>query len=122
MNILGIDYGRKKIGLAIAEGKLAEPYLVIRVNSFEGAVAKVKQVIQVLQVNKVIVGVSEGQMAEESKKFAEEIGAETFDETLTTHEAQKLSIEAGVPQAKRHRLEDAFAACVMLQSYLDNHV
>jgi len=31
MKILGIDYGRKKMGLSLATGKLAEPYDVIRI-------------------------------------------------------------------------------------------
>ena len=61
-------------------------------------------------------------MAEEQKEFAKNLGAETFDETLTTKEAQRLSLEAGLPRKKRRGMEDAFAATLMLQSYLDNHV
>jgi putative Holliday junction resolvase len=120
--ILGIDYGRKKIGLARADGSLAEPWKVIKVEDFEEAVAKVLRVLGILQVDKVIVGVSEGRMGEESEKFAERIGAETFDETLSTHDAQELSKEAKIAREKRKNLEDAYAACVMLQSYLDNYV
>ena len=70
MKTLGIDYGRSKIGLAISEGTLAEPWKVIRVDSFEDAVGKVMQVIKVEQVEKVVVGISEGKMGEESKKLA----------------------------------------------------
>lgn len=119
MKILGIDYGRKKVGLAIADGILAEPHKVLRVANFDDAVQKVKQVLQVLQVDRVVVGVSEGAMAEESKSFAEKIGAETFDETLTSQDAQRLSIEAGISRKKRRGMEDAYAAALMLQNYLD---
>ena len=128
MRILGIDYGRKKIGLAVSEGTLAEPWKVIKVNNFEEAVIKVLQVLQVLQVDKVIVGVSENKMAEESKKFALALShqssaiVETFDETLSTHEAQILSVQAGMKKKKRKNLEDAFAAAIILQSYLDTHM
>ena len=128
MRILGIDYGRKKVGLAISEGKLAEPWKVIKVNNFEEAVIKVLQVLQVLQADKVIVGVSENKMAEESKKFALALShqslaiVETFDETLSTYGAKKLSISAGMKRIKRKEFEDAFAACIMLQSYLDKYV
>ena len=121
MKILGIDYGRSKIGLAISEGTLAEPWKVIRVDSFEDAVGKVMQVIKVEQVEKVVVGISEGKMGEESKKFAEKIGAETFDETLTSLDAQTLSREAGIGQKKRREMEDAYAASIMLQNYLDQN-
>jgi len=121
MKILGIDYGRAKIGLAIGEAGLAEPWKVIRVNNFDDAIEKVLQVLQVLQVEQIVVGVSDGEMGEESKKFAKEIGAITFDETLTTQDAQQLSIQAKINRKKRKEMEDAFAAAVMLQGYLDSH-
>ena len=127
MKILGIDYGRSKVGLAIADGSLSEPFKVLRVNSFDDAVEKVKQVSQVLQVNKVVMGISEGEMGEESKKFGLSLSrklrilVETFDETLSTQDAQRMSREAGVGQKKRHEMEDAYAAAIMLQGYLDSN-
>lgn len=120
MNILGIDYGRKKIGMAISGGSIAKPLKVIRVNSFKEGVEKVLQNIRVLQVKKVVVGVSEGEMGDESRKFAKEIGAITFDETLSTYDAQTLSMQAGINRKKRKNMEDAFAAAVMLQNYIDS--
>jgi len=119
MKILGIDYGKSKIGLAIADGPISEPWKVLRVKSFEDAVEKVESVFAGASVDKIVVGISEGAMGEESKKFAERIDAETFDETLSTQDAQKLSREAGVGQKKRHDMEDAYAAAIMLQNYLD---
>jgi len=115
MKILGIDYGRKKIGLAIAEGSLAEPWRVVKPEAL-------KKILENESFDKIIVGVSSGQMGEEQKKFAKSIGAETFDETLTTKEAQKLSIEAGINRKKRRGMEDAFAAALILQDYLDNNL
>lgn len=122
MRTLGIDYGRSKVGIALGINSFAEPFKVLRVDSFEDAVKKVLQVLQVEQVDRVVVGVSEGEMAEESKKFANEIGAITFDETLTSRDAQRLSIEAGIKRSKRKALEDSYAAAIMLQSYLDQNV
>ncbi len=122
MKIVGIDYGRKKIGVATSEGTLAQPWKVIRVDDFEGAVGKILQILKELKADKAIVGVSEGEMGEESKKFAERVDAETFDETLSTRSAQELSREARMSRKKRKDLEDAYAATVMLQSYLDTYV
>lgn len=119
MNYLGVDYGRKKIGLALGNDVLAEPYKVIKVDSFEDAVKKVLQVIQVLQVQQVVVGIAENEIAGEQIKFAKAVNAKTFDETLSTYDAQKLSIESGISRKKRKLNEDAFAATIMLQSYLD---
>lgn len=121
MRILGIDYGKKKIGLAIAEGLLAEPWKVLRVKNFDDAVKKVKSAYAEASADKVVVGISEGEMGEESGKFAKSIDAETFDETLSTHTAQELSRETGMSRKKRKALEDAFAATVMLQNYLDSN-
>jgi putative transcription antitermination factor YqgF len=120
MKTLGIDYGRSKIGLAIADGPLADPWKVIRVNSFEEAVKKAKEAVAEISAEKVVVGLSEGGMGEESKKFAESLGAVTFDETLSTQDAQRMSREARVSQKKRREMEDAYAAAVMLQNYLDS--
>ena len=125
--ILGIDYGRSKVGIAIGEGTLSEPLKVIWVESFNDAIQKVLQVLQVEQVDKVVVGISEGEMGEESKKFSQglsktvNIPVETFDETLTSKDAQRLSIEAGVSRKKRHQMEDAYAASLILQNYLDSN-
>ena len=126
MKILGIDYGRSKVGLALSEGFLSEPLKVIRYKDAKVLLGEIKQIIEKEDVGKVVVGVSEGKMGEESSKFAEgvslETGAivETFDETLTSHDAQALSIEAGIGRKKRHEMEDAYAAAIMLQNYLDS--
>lgn len=120
MKILGIDYGRSKVGLAVGIGTLAEPLKVIRVNSFDDAVGKIKIETDLEKPDKIVVGVSEGAMAGESAEFAKAIGGETFDETLTSKDAQKLSIEAGIARKKRHEMEDAYAASIMLQNYLDS--
>ncbi len=120
MKILGIDYGRSKVGVAIADGPLAEPLQVIRYKDLTILISQIKKIIEKEKVEKVVVGISEGEIAEESKKFANEIGAETSDETLSTLDAQALSREAGISQKKRHEMEDAYAACIMLQNYLDN--
>lgn len=125
MKILGIDYGKSKVGLAVSEGFLAEPFKVIKYKNDETLYDEIKRIINKEKIGKVLVGVSEGRMAKESKKFALNISllsgaiVETYDETLTTHDAQMLSMEAGISQKRRHEMEDAYAAAVMLQNYLD---
>jgi putative transcription antitermination factor YqgF len=126
MKILGIDYGRSKVGLALADGPLAEPIKVIRYKNIEALSAEIEKIIEKENVGKVVVGVSEGSMGEESKKFALDLSLitaaiiETYDETLTSHDAQALSMEAGINRKKRREMEDAYAAAIMLQNYLDS--
>lgn len=128
MRMLGIDYGRKKIGLAIASGFLVEPHKILRYEDIKILSEKIGEIIKDEKIEKIVVGVSEGEMGRESKKFSLNlrktlgIPVETFDETLSTQEAQTLSIEAGIKRKKRRGLEDAYAAAVMLQSYLEEHV
>jgi putative Holliday junction resolvase len=124
--VLGIDYGRSKIGLALAEGSLAEPRKVIFVKSFEDAIKRIEKEIEIEKPEKVIVGISEGEMGKETGEFRKRlekeinIPIEEFDETLTSEDAKRLSIEAGIGQKKRHEMEDAYAAAIMLQGYLDS--
>ncbi len=124
--ILGIDYGRKKIGLALAEGKLASPLKVLRVKSQSEAISKIENEVEKEKIDKVVVGVSEGEMREEIKKFVEKlkeklnVSITTWDETLSTKDAIKLSIEAGIKQKKRKKMEDAYSATIMLQEYIDS--
>ena len=124
---MGIDFGRAKIGLAISEGFLAEPYSVIRYEQEKELLEKIKVLVDKEKIDKVVVGVSEGKSAEEATSFGEklrELGLEIifFDETLSTVSAQELSREAGMKRKKRKALEDAFAASVMLQSFLESNV
>ena len=126
MRILGIDYGRKKMGLALSDGPLAEPYKILRYQDIEILREKIKKIVKELEIEKVVVGLSEGKMAEETKEFAknleEKLGLSVIlqDETLTTHEAQDLSIKAGIKRKKRKTMEDAYSAALILQSYLDS--
>jgi putative holliday junction resolvase len=127
MKILGIDYGRRKIGIAISEAGFAEPLRVLRVQNVDDAIKKVSQVVQDLQVSKVVVGISEGEMGKESKGFSLSLSKKlsipvsTYDETLTSLDAQRIAIEAGVSQKRRHAMEDAYAATLMLQQYVDSN-
>lgn len=126
--ILGVDYGRRKLGLALSSGFLAEPFGVVRISSLKEGVEKAVRVVQVEKVDKIVVGVSEGEMGEEQRDFAqrlkERLGSvivEVWDETLSTYDARGLAREAGVARHKIRGREDAFAAAVMLQSFLDTH-
>lgn len=129
MKTLGVDYGRKKIGLALAEGTFAEPLKVIRYEEIPNLKQKIKEIVDNHKVEKIVVGISEGQMAKETQGFVAtlreefpQFPIETFDETLSTQNAQELAISAGIGRKKRKVLEDAYAATLMLQNYLDQQV
>ena len=126
MPILGIDYGQKKIGLALATSRVAEPLLVIRFTSLDELIEKLREIVEKEGITKIIVGVSEGKMAQASKNFGQiltkRLKRPVFfqDETLTTKQAQKLSLAAGIKRKKRRELEDAYSAALILQDYLES--
>lgn len=127
MKVLGLDYGRKKIGLAVASSGIAVPYKVIRFSLQREAVKQVNKAVAREGIEKVVVGISEGEIGEETYKFGKEIKEKArvpvvyFDETLSTKDAQVLARQTGMKRKKRKALEDAFAAAVMLQLYIDSN-
>ena len=117
MRLLGIDFGERKIGLAISEGPLAEP---------AGIVKNLEEVVRFCQeqeIDKIAIGLSEGKSAKKQKKFGQSLAkltglpVEFQDETLTTKEAIRKMKEGG--KKVKGRKEDAFAASLILQEYLD---
>jgi putative Holliday junction resolvase len=130
MKILAIDYGLKKIGLAVGEEEtgLAEPFGVLRVNGKKQALNELKKIISKNEIDCLVVGLSEGKMSEITKHFAKELKESLNiklvfeDETLTTYEAQKLSREANLRKFKRRKMEDAFAASLILERYFQRRI
>ena len=107
--ILALDYGRARIGLAIAdaEARLAKPLATLeRINRNED-MRRLRELAREQGVTQIIVGLplrldgSHGEMAEEASRFAErvrkQIGlpVEMVDERLTSWEAQRLLEEQG---------------------------
>jgi len=146
--ILALDYGRKKIGMAVADARarVAEPYDTMeRVNRNEDT-RRLREFVREQGVRQILVGLplrldgSEGEMAEEVKRFAvrvrKQIGVpvELVDERLTSWQAEQLLEEEFGRRIKsketprgRKRLVggnegkftvDAVAALVILREYL----
>jgi len=125
MRYLGIDYGKSRVGLAVAATTIAEVYGTIKVTSDVDAIKKISEVVKKEDILEIVIGVSEGKMAEETKAFAEmlkdKLGLPIHfqDETLTSKAAQMLSIQAGVKRKKRKEKEDSYAATLILQNFID---
>lgn len=124
MNVLGIDFGEKHVGLALGstETGLAEP---LKVKLKPDQIDAVYEICELDKVDKIIVGVSEGKSAALARKFAKKfakigIPIEFYDETLSTRDAinnlSHLSIK------KRNKMEHAAAAAVILQNWLTDNV
>ncbi|MBI2019328.1 pre-16S rRNA-processing nuclease YqgF [Candidatus Daviesbacteria bacterium] len=124
MKYLGVDFGLKKIGLAVSEGEFASPWQIVKVKNIPDAVGKIGSIIEKGSFPKVIVGLPEGKMEKNVIGFVKALKkrgfeVETAPETLSSKRALKSMIEQGVRQKKR-REEDAYSAAEILQQFLDN--
>lgn len=123
MRVLGIDFGIAKIGVAIADNGLAQPVRVIK--NHQETLMKVARLVKQKKIERIVVGVSEGRIGQKAKEYGKQLGKMTGvgvffqDETLTTREAIAKMIEAGKKKKYRQEKEDAFAAAIILQAYLD---
>jgi putative Holliday junction resolvase len=136
MRVLGIDYGDKRIGISISDplGFTAQGVAVIgKGETFDHDIREIKRIIKKYDgVDEIMVGLPKtmaggiGVQAEKVLGFVEALKKEfkinigTWDERLTTAEAERFLIEAGLSREKRKKVIDKSAAAVILQSYLDS--
>lgn len=133
--IMGIDYGIKRIGIAMTDIMqiMASPFETIDSSeSVKKNAAKIVEIAKENDVSSIVVGVpfnmngTEGEMADTVRKFIEEVKNITdiqifeIDERLTTAQAERMLIDEGdVSREKRKGLKDKLAASFILQTYLD---
>lgn len=127
MKYLAIDYGKKKVGLALSEGLTVAPFKILDVSSLKDALEKISYIISVEKIDKVVIGIPEsGEAKKLASKFFEALQNELkdveiigADETLSSYNARQQMVKNGV--SKKARLsEDAVAAANILQNYLDS--
>ncbi|MFA5946510.1 MAG: Holliday junction resolvase RuvX [Patescibacteria group bacterium] len=123
MKYLGVDFGFKKIGLALGDdgARVAVPFSVIF-----GGLKELLEVIKEEQIEALVIGLavpeahqSQTQL-ERTLAFAEKLRAESglqvhvVDEQFTSTEARRVQKETGTKAD-----EDALAAMLILQAYFD---
>ena len=131
--VLGIDPGRKRIGLALSdvERRLASPYGTLARGKLTGNTAKIAAIAAQEGVGGLIVGwplEDDGRMgpaAQAARDWARAVSAATelpfalWDETLTTADTLAALIDADVSRARRALVVDKLAAARLLQAALD---
>lgn len=130
--ILGIDFGKKRIGLAISDelGITAQGIGVYETKSERKNFAFLKDLIEKYRINRIVVGLpldKEGKIEKDYwvvnfiKKLKKEIKipVDTRDERFTTREAERLLLQADLSRKKRKRVIDKLSAQIILQGYLD---
>ena len=135
--ILGLDYGSKTVGVAVSDplGLTAQKVETIwrkQENKLRRTLARIEELIAEYEVEKIVLGFPKnmnntvGERAEKALEFGEMLKKRTglevimWDERLTTVEADRTLIEAGVRRENRKQYLDGIAAVFILQGYLDS--
>jgi putative Holliday junction resolvase len=128
--LLAVDFGEKRIGLAISEGELALPLLTVRRTSDEEAVATIAGIARDEGVTGLVVGEprrldgTAGDAARRARSFAGKLAAATrlpcalIDEALSSRAAEARLREAGVDPRRHPERVDQVAAQLLLEEAL----
>ena len=133
MRYLGLDLGKKTLGLAISDrtGLIASFYKSIRYENEDKLISELKDIIKREKIDILVLGLpknmdnSEGFRAIETLEFKENLEQEIDkdivlqDERLSTRMAENVLIDADLSRKKRKKIIDGVSAVVILQAYLD---
>ena len=133
MRVLAIDHGSKRIGIAVSDElkMIAQPLEFIPAEPFAAFLVRLNELISDKEVESILVGLprnmdgSYGPAAQKVQDFvtalkgALSVPIKTWDERLTSAQANRLLIQGNVRRDKRKEKVDAMAAAILLQSYLD---
>lgn len=133
LRIMGLDMGSKTIGVAVSDelGLTAQGTKTIRRESIEKDLEAIADLVRRFNVTRIVVGLPinmSGTLGVEAKKvldFVEDmrnalsLSITTWDERLSTVQARRVLVEAGLSRKKRKKVIDKTAATLILQSFLD---
>ena len=133
MAVAAIDFGRKRIGLAITDtdGRGAYPVGIVERRSLKEDLDAIRSQLAERRVSRIVVGLplnmdgAEGPSARAARAFAEHLGTATgvavemFDERLTSVEAEERLRSASISRSGKKAVRDAVAAAVILEGWLE---
>jgi putative holliday junction resolvase len=133
MRILAIDHGTKRVGVAISDetATIAQPLEYIAAQPSAKLLSRIGDIVTQRDVHEVVVGLPRnmdgtcGPAVETVREFVAAlqqvlaVPVKTWDERLTSVQANRFLIESGVRREKRREKVDQTAAAILLQSYLD---
>jgi len=134
LRILCLDYGEKRIGVAICDelGMTAQGLPTVIRKSKKHDLDILGNLIKSYNVEKILIGYplrldgSEGIQCEKVNRFSVlldktfSLSVIKWPETLSTKNAEEILINSGIRWQKRKKMVDKLAACLILQNYLDS--
>ncbi len=131
--VLGVDYGRRRVGVALSDpgAMLSTGLTTLNVQSVGEAVARVAATARERGATEIVVGLplnmdgTRGPMADEVSDFVRRLAAAsgvpvlTWDERLSTGMAERTLLDADMSRQRRKEVRDKLAAQLILQGFLD---
>lgn len=126
MRFLGIDFGIKKIGLAVSdgEGRIAFPFLVLENN--KKILDEIEKIIAKEKIEKIVLGESKNfegkpnKIMVEIEKFKKSL--EEQIKVLVVLEPEFMTSQQAELIQGKNKMHDASAAAIILQTYLDRNL
>jgi putative Holliday junction resolvase len=134
MRILGLDYGSKRIGVALCDelGLTGQGLTTIAWKNKNQVVRALEVLVSSYGVEKIVIGYplrldgTEGIQCEKVNRFARLLEARLslpvikWDETLSSQTAEDILIQSRMRREKRKQIVDKMAAGIILQGYLNS--
>lgn len=131
--MLGVDYGERRIGLAVSEGSLAVPLRIIAHESRAADLDRVASAARERDVAAVVVGLpllpsgEEGEQARRTRRFGDALARRLdvpviYHDELMSSSAAEAAVQVAASRRGRHIRIDDQAAAIILQSYIDERM
>lgn len=140
MRIMALDIGEKRIGVAVTDelGITSQPVTTIHRRDLQKDIQDILDKLLEYNVDILVIGlplrgdgeigtqakkvlVLKGQIENALTKAGQTVKIETWDESMTTHEAHEVLAMGHVSQKKRKKVVDKLAAVFILESYRRAH-
>jgi putative Holliday junction resolvase len=135
MKLMGIDYGRRRIGVAVSDdgGALARSIGIVDRKTHPNYIDELIRIISAENPAELIIGLplgaddEETAMSKEVREFATKIGEQItlpihfVDESFTSKKAAELMMHRKKKARRDKSLSDKIAACLILQEYIDRY-
>jgi putative pre-16S rRNA nuclease len=132
MSILGLDLGRRRIGIAIFDLPVlgVRPLTTLARSSYSRDLEQLRAIVAEREVDRIVLGLplnmngSEGPAARQARNFGEklsqalELPVELYDERLTSFEAESRLKESSLAPNARKLMVDQIAAVLILEGWL----
>ncbi len=132
MRIIGLDYGEKRIGVAVSDemGMIAQPVAVVVRKNRQKDLESITALVKKYCPERIVIGYpvrldgAEGIQCQKVNRFAAilalhlQLPVICWDEAFSTKEAEEILMRSHMKREKRREVVDKLAASIILQDYL----